>query len=133
MVIVNASDQKTASALLDDDPMIKAKMFRGEAIPLRIVLQKTVETAPAATVDLKTLESYSGTYKSDQMPLDIKVSVKEGQLYFQATGQSEFPLKAASATQFGFAQAGIVVEFSSSSSFTLKQGGGSYRFKKAVL
>ncbi len=37
------------------------------------------------------------------------------------------------AGRFGFAQAGIVVEFSSSSSFTLKQGGGSYRFKKAVL
>ncbi len=132
MVIVNAPDHKTACALLDDDPMIKAKMFRGEVIPRRVVLQKTVEAAPAATVDLKILESYSGTYKSDQMPLGIKVSVKERQLYFQATGQSEFPLKAANATQFGFAQAGITVEFDSSSSFTLKQGGASYRFKKAV-
>ncbi len=131
MVIVNAPDQQTASALLDADPMIKGKMFRGEALPLRVVLQKTVETAPAAKVDLKILESYSGNYKSDQMPLAIKVSVKEGQLYFQGTGQPEFPLKAASATQFSFAQAGVVVDFDSSSSFTLKQGGASHRFKKA--
>ena len=130
MVIVNAPDRQTAQALLDGDPMVKANMFRGEVIPLRIVLEKTVETAPAVTVDLKILESYSGTYKSDQMPLGIKAFVKEGKLYLQATGQPEFPLKAASATQFGFAPAGIVVEFDSSSSFTMKQGGTSYRYKK---
>jgi hypothetical protein len=50
----------------------------------------------------------------------------------QATGQPEFPLKARSATQFEFAPAQVVVEFDSASSFTLKQGGGSFRFKKAV-
>jgi hypothetical protein len=90
------------------------------------------EPAPAFVVDVKTLEAYAGTYKSDQIPLDIKAFVKEGSLYMQATGQSEFPLKARSATQFEFAPAGVVVEFDSDSSFTLKQGGGSFRFKKAV-
>ena len=90
------------------------------------------EPAPAVAIDPKTLESYIGTYKSDQIPLDIKVSVKEGKLYLQAAGQSEFPVKAKSATEFEFAQAGIVVTFDSSSSFTLKQGPGAYKFKKAV-
>lgn len=133
MVIVNAPDRETARALLDGDPMVKANMFRGEVIPFRVVFQKPAEAAtPAAPVDLKILESYSGTYKSDQIPLDINAFVKEGKLYLKATGQPEFPLKAASATQFEFAQAGIVVEFDSSSSFTLKQGGGSHRFKKTV-
>jgi uncharacterized protein YciI len=132
IVIVDAPDAEAARALLDGDPMVKAKMFRGEAIPLRVVLQKSVEVAPAATVDLKILESYSGTYKSDQMPLEIKVFVKEGKLYLQGAGQPEFPLRAASATQFGFAQAGIVVEFGSSSGFTLKQGGASHQFKRAT-
>jgi hypothetical protein len=83
-------------------------------------------------VDVKTIEAYAGTYKSDVVPLDIKVFVKEGNLYMQATGQPEFPLKATSATQFEFAPARVVVEFDSDSSFTLKQGGGSFRFKKAV-
>ena len=91
------------------------------------------EPAPAFVVDVKTIEAYAGTYKSDQVPLDIKVFVKEGTLYMQLTGQSEFvPLKATSATQFEFALARVVVEFNSDSSFTLKQGGGSFRFKKAV-
>jgi ankyrin repeat protein len=90
------------------------------------------EPAPAFVVDVKTIEAYAGTYKSDVVPLDIKVFVKEGNLYMQATGQPEFPLKARSATEFEFAPAQVIVEFDSASSFTLKQGGGSFRFKKAV-
>jgi uncharacterized protein YciI len=133
IIIVNAPDRETARALLDGDPMVKANMFRGEAIPLRVVLEKPAEAAkPAAVVDPKTLESYSGTYKSDQIPLDIKVFVRDGKLLLQATGQPELPLKAVSATQFEFTQADIVVEFDSSSSFTLKQRGVSSRFKKVV-
>ena len=90
------------------------------------------EPAPAFVVDVKTIEAYAGTYKSDQIPLDIKVFVKESTLYMQATAQPEFALKAKSATQFEFTLAGVVVEFDSASSFTLKQGGGSFKFKKAV-
>lgn len=90
------------------------------------------EPAPAFVVDVKTIEAYAGTYKSDQIPLDIKVFVKEGTLYMQATAQPEFALKAKSATQFEFTLAQVVVEFDSPSSFTLKQGGGSFKFKKAV-
>ena len=109
IVIVNAPDRETARTILDADPMVKANMFRGEVLPLRVVVEKPAEPAkPAVSVDLKTLESYSGTYNSDQ-----------------------FPLKAVSATQFEFALAGVVVDFDSSSSFTLKQRGNSSHFKKA--
>jgi hypothetical protein len=66
------------------------------------------------------------------MPLEIKAFVKDGKLHMQATGQPDFPLKATSATKFDFAGAGIAVEFDSSSSFTLKQGGSSYLFKRAA-
>jgi hypothetical protein len=133
IVIVNAPDRETARALLDGDPMVKGNMFRGEVLPVRVVFEKPAEAAkPAVTVDLKILESYSGTYKSDQIPLAIKAFFKDGKLYLQATGQPEFALKPASATRFEFAQAGVVIEFDSSSSFTLKQGGVSSRFKKAA-
>jgi hypothetical protein len=90
------------------------------------------EPAPAFVVDAKTLETYAGTYKSDQIPLEIKAFTKEGKLYLQATGQPEFALKPRSATQFEFAPAQVQVEFDSRASFVLKQGGASYSFKKAV-
>jgi hypothetical protein len=61
MVFVNAPDLESARALLDGDPMVKAKMFRGEVLPLRVVFEKPVEAASGVTVDLKILESYAGT------------------------------------------------------------------------
>jgi hypothetical protein len=88
--------------------------------------------APAAQVDAKVLDSYAGSYKSDQSPLDIKVFVKEGKLYLQGTGQPELALKAKSPTVFEFTPARLEFEFDASGSFTLKQGGTSYRYKKAV-
>ena len=131
IIIVNAPDRETARALLDGDPMLKANMFRGDVLPVRVVLEKSADAKPAATVDLKTLASYSGTYTSDQIPIAIKAFVKDGKLFLQATGQPELALKPTSATQFEFAPAGIVVEFDSSSSFTLKQGGRTSLFKKS--
>jgi uncharacterized protein YciI len=132
IVVVNAPDPEAARALLDADPMVKARMFHGEVLPFRTVFQKAVETAPAVTVDAKTLQSYSGNYKSEQIPLEIAASVHDGKLFLQATGQPEIGLKATSATHFEFAEAGIVIEFDSPSSFTLKQGGGNFKFKKVV-
>jgi hypothetical protein len=90
------------------------------------------EPAPPVAIDAKVLESYAGTYKTDQIPLDIKVFVKEGKLYLQATGQSEFAPKPKTPTLFVFPQYGLEVEFDSPTSFTLRQGGGTFKFKKAV-
>jgi uncharacterized protein YciI len=56
IVIVNASDRETARTLLDGDPMVKANMFRGEAIPLRVVFEKPAEapkTSPSVSAELE--------------------------------------------------------------------------------
>jgi hypothetical protein len=90
------------------------------------------EPAPPFVVDPKVLESYAGTYKTDQLPFDLKVFVKEGKLYMQGTGQPEFAPKPKSPTSFEFSQFGLKVDFDSAASFTLKQGGKDFKFKKAV-
>ncbi|MBI4902737.1 MAG: ankyrin repeat domain-containing protein [Acidobacteria bacterium] len=98
------------------------------------VLKKAGAKEPpvVAPIDPKVLESYVGTYKTEKFPLDIKVFVKDGKLYMQATGQPEFMPKAKTATVFEFAPAGLSVEFKSASSFMLKQGGMLIPFQKAV-
>jgi len=90
------------------------------------------EPAPAVQIDPKLLESYAGTYKTEQFPIDIKVFVKEGKLYMQGTGQPEFAPKPKSPTAFEFAPAQLQIEFDSASSFTLKQGSMNLKFRKAV-
>jgi ankyrin repeat protein len=90
------------------------------------------EPPPPVAVDAKVLESYVGTFKTEAIPLDIKVFVKEGKLYLQATGQPEFAPKPKSPTVFVMAAYNLQVEFDTASSFTLKQGGQTFKFKKAV-
>src|ERR1017187_10022657 len=90
------------------------------------------EPAPPVVLDAKVLESYVGTFKTEAIPLDIKVFVKEGKLYLQATGQPEFAPKPKSPTVFVMAAYNLEVEFDSASTFTLKQGGQTFKFKKAV-
>jgi ankyrin repeat protein len=90
------------------------------------------EPAPPFAVDPKVLEAYVGTYKTDQLPFDLKVFIKDGKLYLQATGQPEFAPKPKSPTSFEFSQFGLQVDFDSAASLTMKQGGKDFKFKKAV-
>jgi hypothetical protein len=115
------------------DKAYEAALERKQA-PVAEVLKKAGahEPAPPVQVDPKVLESYTGTYKSEQLPFDIKVFLKEGKLFIQATGQPELAPKPKSPTTFEFAPAGLVVEFDSPGGFTLKQGGMTFKFRKAV-
>jgi len=117
-----ALDKAYAAALDGKQPGVAAELKKAGAS----------EPAPAATVDVATLQSYAGTYSSEQLPVAITASVKDGKLYLQATGQSEFAVKPRSATLFEFAPAHMEVEFDTPASFTLRQGGASFHFKKAV-
>lgn len=88
--------------------------------------------APPVVVEPKILDSYVGSYRSETLPLEIKVSAKEGKLFLQASGQPEFAPKAKSQTLFEFPPAGLQVEFTGPGAFALRQGGQTYQFKKAV-
>ncbi|GIQ60025.1 D-Ala-D-Ala carboxypeptidase [Flavobacterium collinsii] len=78
-----------------------------------------------------TLDSYSGTYGSLQIPLKISISNKDNTLIAQSTGQPSFPLEATAVNIFKFDTAGIILEFNSEKKeMTLKQGGKDYLFSK---
>ncbi|WP_420401980.1 serine hydrolase domain-containing protein [Flagellimonas sp.] len=82
-------------------------------------------------VNLKVLNTYIGIYSSEQFPLKITVSVNNGTLTAQATGQSSFPLTATSDTVFRFDGAGIVMEFvPDTNKMILKQGGAVFNYVK---
>jgi len=89
------------------------------------------EPAPPVRVDPKVLESYSGTYRSDQMSIELKVYVKDGKLTMNQSGL-EFVPKARSATQFDYAPSQLQIEFQSPDSFTSKQGASTLKFKKVA-
>ena len=79
------------------------------------------------------LNAFTGTYSSDQFPLDIDIMHKNGQLKGQATGQPEFPLRSIAKNTFEFKQAGLKIEFQpENNSLILKQMGQSFTLKKAT-
>lgn len=79
----------------------------------------------------ETLDLYSGSYGSVQIPLKISISKKDNTLIAQATGQPSFPLEATAVNIFKFDAAGIVLEFNSEKKeMVLKQGGKEFLFKK---
>jgi CubicO group peptidase (beta-lactamase class C family) len=81
-------------------------------------------------LDADLIQKYSGTFASKEIPLKINVFEKEGNLLAQATGQPSFPLTFSRDDVFVFAPAGIEMEFTSSKSFILKQGGQKFNFTK---
>lgn len=75
------------------------------------------------------LKTYEGEYTSKKLPISLKVMVKKGKLFAQATGQDEFPLDALSETRFEFLPARITMEFDSKNNeMKFEQGGLKYTF-----
>ena len=77
------------------------------------------------------LEKFAGVYSSPAVPLKITISVKDKNLFAQATGQSEFPLEATDKNKFKFEAGGIEIEFEAQKAMmTLKQGGQAFVFTR---
>ena len=81
-------------------------------------------------LDTELIQKYSGNFGSKEIPLKINVFEKEGNLLAQATGQPSFPLTFSREDVFVFAPAGIEIEFTSATTFILKQGGQKFNFTK---
>ncbi|WP_127136661.1 serine hydrolase domain-containing protein [Flagellimonas oceanensis] len=77
------------------------------------------------------LEAYTGVYSAPEFPLDITISVEEGVLKGQATGQPAFTLDAVDEHQFEFVAAGINMTFNPEENTMLfKQRGATVNFTK---
>ena len=90
-----------------------------------------IPTFKSVVVKTDDLNKLTGTYSSTQIPLKIDVRTRDGKLFAQATGQSEFALDAESATVFKFESAGIELHFNpSKNDMTLLQSGMKIPFTK---
>jgi D-alanyl-D-alanine carboxypeptidase len=84
----------------------------------------------------KALQRYTGIYARKNFPLKITVTISDGELVAQGSGQPSFPLTPSSETEFRSDAVGAVMTFSQSSAdsdfdtMTLKQGGQNLEFRK---
>lgn len=79
----------------------------------------------------KELDKYVGNYSSLRVTMKIAVTKKGNTLFAQVEGQPSFALKPLDADKFGYALAGIVIEFRPLfAELTLKQGTNAMPFTK---
>ena len=92
---------------------------------------------PPMELDAATLQMYAGRYKPDDRPIEMTISVKDGQLVATPMGQSPFQLMPTDKVSFrpiefdGLTMV-FTVEDNKATSFTLKQGPNIGVFKKIV-
>jgi ankyrin repeat protein len=95
---------------------------------------KKAGAVPPPVIDLATLESYTGKYRTDQGP-EITVSLKDGKLFGAQTGQPPFAWSAIDKTTFrpvDFEGLTFVfsIEAGKVTGFALKQGTNTTQFKR---
>ncbi|WP_347219129.1 serine hydrolase domain-containing protein [Chryseobacterium sp.] len=84
-------------------------------------------------VSVTDLEKYVGDYASKDIPLGLKIFIKEDTLYAQATNQTEIPLTVIEKNQFVFEKADIKLIFiPENNQLNLIQGGKTYLFNKST-
>ena len=130
-VFMNFPDGKVSYALTSNGSRMNNNDI--SIAVLSAVYGKPIEIPVFSDYEIKPedLKEYVGTYASAQLPLEITVSIKDGKLIGQGSGQAPFPLEPTAKDKFEFPQAGVVMEFNpAKNTMILKQGGGAFNFVK---
>lgn len=81
------------------------------------------------SLSTEELKKFEGIYSSTEMPMKITITVKDGMLIGQATGQSQFVLEFKGENSFGFDAAGLILDFQPEENIMiLKQAGRTFKF-----
>ena len=74
IIVVNAPDMESASALLHGDPLVKANVFRGDVVPFRSVLERGAPdpllASLAETGKADLVQAFLGVAKPSQKAID---------------------------------------------------------------
>ena len=82
-------------------------------------------------ISVADLQKYVGDYTSKDIPLGLKIFVKNNGLFAQGTGQPEFPLEYAGDHQFKFDNYGVKIRFYlEKQQMELQQNSGTFLFDK---
>lgn len=103
--------------------------------PEIVEMLKAAGAKPPFEVDAETLQSYAGKYRDEKGGMEVNVSLKDGKLVAQATGQPQFTWMALDKTTFRPVEfGGLSFTFNTDAGkvtgFTLKQGETPTVFKR---
>ena len=108
---------------------IKEMVLRLEE--LKMIKQFKTPEIKSYDVSEEDLDKYLGVYLNKETPLKITISKVNKQLFFQATGQPSFSLKAIAEDKFEFELAGVIFEFNpTEKTMVFEENGEIFNFVK---
>ncbi|MPS73846.1 MAG: serine hydrolase [Chryseobacterium sp.] len=130
LMIYNGEDDISISYSLNAD-RIGANNFTIDILSILYNKEFSLPNFSTTKISETELEKYVGDYSSKDIPLGIKIFIKNGGLFGQGTGQPEFPLEYVEKDQFKFDNAGLKMTFfPEKTEMQLEQGGGKFLFNK---
>ncbi|MCA6068275.1 beta-lactamase family protein [Chryseobacterium sp. RG1] len=130
LMIYNGEDDISISYSLNAD-RIGANNFIIDIFSILYSKEFSLPTFSTTKITETELKQYIGDYSSKEIPLGIKVFIKNGGLFGQGTGQPEFPLEHVEKNEFKFDNAGLKMTFfPEKEEMQLEQGGGKFLFNK---
>jgi D-alanyl-D-alanine carboxypeptidase len=130
-VVAYFPEEKVAYAYCGNGIDYALKDLVNGALKIYFNMPYTIPVFRTPVLTSADLDKYVGNYSSLRIPIKISVTKEGNTLIAQATGQPAFALKPLDKDKFGFALAGIVMEFRPIfGEFTLKQGGGVFPFTR---
>ena len=98
---------------------------------LEMIKQFKTSEINSYNVSDEDLDKYLGIYYNKDEPFKITISKANKQLYFQATGQPSFSLKAISEDKFEFEMTGVIFEFNpTEKTIAFEENGKIYKLVK---
>ncbi|UMQ41860.1 beta-lactamase family protein [Chryseobacterium sp. Y16C] len=130
LMIYNGEDDISIAYSLNAD-RIGANNFTIDILSILYNKKFSLPNFSSIKISETELKQYVGDYSSKDIPLGIKIFIKNGGLFGQGTGQPEFPLEYVEKDQFKFDNAGLKMTFfPEKTEMQLEQGGGKFLFNK---
>lgn len=130
-IFIHFADQNVSYALCSNGSSMKNNDIHIAVLSAVYNRAFTMPQLSSYTPDPATLDSYPGTYSSQDIPLKLTISRADNTIIAQATGQPSFPLTPSAAHQFKFEPAGVEIIFDpAEKTLLLKQGGRDFKFKR---
>lgn len=130
LMVYNGEDDISIAYSLNAD-RIGANNFFIDILSILYNKEFSLPNFSTTKISETELKQYVGDYSSKDIPLGIKIFIKNGGLFGQGTGQPEFPLEYVEKDQFKFDNAGLKMTFfPEKEEMQLEQGGGKFLFNK---
>lgn len=130
LMIYNGEDDISIAYSLNAD-RIGANNFTIDILSILYNKKFSLPNFSSIKISETELKQYVGDYSSKDIPLGIKIFIKNGGLFGQGTGQPEFPLEYVEKDQFKFDNAVLKMTFfPEKEEMQLEQGSGKFLFNK---